>query len=382
MYRARTTDGTCKTAFDKTAISTTPNWTDNIYRFQDLPRYDENRIAYCYTVEETPTFNSEHPKENGDYYVSETDGSGLNFTNTLVGPQTSFTGTKRWMEGENGSEHENETEIVLELYRESETTKKTKITGKEIVWEGNSFTYSGLEKYDSKGYPYVYTAHETKINGKTPSAAGYQVYYDNSSAPWDGKSNNSGTVITNVRYETVSVTSTKTWTGDLTGKTHNNKNEIKLTLSRVSSKSGATEETVSNAAPSWNGNNYTFSSLPKYDNEGYEYTYIVKENVVNGYTTAYDAEDPLKITNTKNYSVKHQFDIDEQTKQDHPDKTLPQTILNRQPADQTDKPYGAAVTPSAFNTDPVTISDGIWEWVKWDEPQKTVGTADVVFTGT
>ena len=380
LYRAKTTNGTCATAGQKEAISTTPNWTDNIYRFENLPRYDENRFAYCYTVAETPTYTESNPDEKGDYYVSAVDGSGLNFTNTLVGPKTSFTGTKRWMEGDSGTAHENASEIVLELYQQSETVSKRKITGKTVTWDGNTFTYSDLDKYDAKGYPYVYTAHETTISGNTPANAGYQVYYDSSSDPWNGTTaNTSGTIITNVRYETISVSGTKTWAGD-NGKSHTNNSEVVLTLTRTGTKSGSEEETVIKT-PSWSGNTYTYSSLPKYDTEGYEYIYKVSETPVDGYTTTYDAETHLNITNTKNYNVKHEFVIDVDTQSQHPDLTLPTTITSRLPENQTGKPSGSTVTPSDFNTDPVTISSGTWVFDGWDAESKTVGTEDVTFTG-
>ena len=55
-----------------------------------------------------------------------------------------------------------------------------------------------------------------------------------------------------------------------------------LTLTRTSAKADSTEETV-NVVPVWDGANYTYADLPKYDGEGYAYTYDVNETQVEGY---------------------------------------------------------------------------------------------------
>ena len=89
---------------------------------------------------------------------------------------------------------------------------------------------------------------------------------------------------------------TKTWVDG--GKTHNNVEEITLTLTRTSSKEGSKPETVA-VKPTWDGNTYTFSGLDRYDAEGYEYTYKVTEIQVDGYEVpVYDTKNPNNITNT------------------------------------------------------------------------------------
>ena len=82
--------------------------------------------------------------------------------------------------------------------------------------------------------------------------------------------------------ETTSVTGTKTWIDG--GKTHNNTTEIKLVLTRTSAKAGSVEEKVE-VEPTWNENTYIFNNLPKYDAEGYLYTYKVSETQIKGYDT-------------------------------------------------------------------------------------------------
>ena len=81
-------------------------------------------------------------------------------------------------------------------------------------------------------------------------------------------------------YGTKELTGTKVW--DDGGLTHKNKDEITLTLYRQSAKNGAAEETYTSAV-TWNDDDYSYSGLPKYDDEGYEYTYWVTEAQVDGY---------------------------------------------------------------------------------------------------
>lgn len=81
------------------------------------------------------------------------------------------------------------------------------------------------------------------------------------------------------------------------GKEHDNASEITLTLTRISAKEGAEEETV-DATPTWDGDTYTFSDLDQYDEEGYEYTYSVSEAPIEGYTTV---QDGFNFTNRSDY---------------------------------------------------------------------------------
>ena len=104
--------------------------------------------------------------------------------------------------------------------------------------------------------------------------------------------------------ELIDFTVTKVWHDDLS--THDN-STLSLTLYRKLGTGAA--ETVT-ATPSWSGNTATYSSLPKTDNDGNEYTYYVTEAPVSGYiapvysgsddTAAYDGE---TITNTKAISI-------------------------------------------------------------------------------
>ena len=92
-----------------------------------------------------------------------------------------------------------------------------------------------------------------------------------------------------------SVSGTKTWIDG--EKSHDNAREITLTLTRTAN--GKSE--IVSATPEWNNNTYTFSKLPTYDAEGYEYTYSVTEAEVEGYESSIvkdEATGNYNITNT------------------------------------------------------------------------------------
>ncbi|MBR6030271.1 MAG: Cna B-type domain-containing protein, partial [Clostridia bacterium] len=151
---------------------------------------------------------------------------------------------------------------------------KTETVEATPTWNGNTYTYTGLDKYDDDGYEYTYTVTEVQING-----------YD---APMQDGFN-----FTNPIHdpEDVTISGTKTWIdGD---KEHYNADEIVLTLTRTAN--GKTE-TV-NVTPVWDGSTYTYSNLEKYDENGYEYVYTVTESPIVGYTTE---QDGYNFTNTLN----------------------------------------------------------------------------------
>ena len=112
-----------------------------------------------------------------------------------------------------------------------------------------------------------------------------------------------GATFTN-RYETLSVSGSKTWIdGD---KEHDNAEEVLLTLTRTSAKEGSAEETVADVTPVWDGANYTFADLPAYDESDAAYTYSVNEARAEGYGEPV-MESPeanvFNFTNRKQYTI-------------------------------------------------------------------------------
>ena len=255
-------------------VEVTPAWNGNIYTFSNLSKYDAEGYLYTYKVVEDAI----------DEYTTVQDGR--NFTNTMseINDKIEISGTKTWIDG--GKTHNNATEIVLTLTRTSTKTgsveEKVEAT---VVWNGNTYTFSNLAKYDTEGYLYEYKVSENAIYGYTTRVNGRNII----------------NIMSNID-DKIDVTGTKTWIDG--GKTHINSEEIALTLTRISAKSGSVEETVE-ATPTWNGNTYTFNGLSKYDTEGYLYTYEVSESKMDGYTTISNKNNFINIIS----SINNKFSI-------------------------------------------------------------------------
>ena len=135
---------------DSKEIGKSSDWA---YEFKNLPEYDENGVKYNYSLTE----------ENVAGYVTEI--SGYDVINTLTG-KTEVSGTKTWVDG--GKTHNNSKEITLVLTRKSEKVESVEET---IVvtptWDGNTYTFSDLDKYDAEGYLYIYKVTENKVNDYT-----------------------------------------------------------------------------------------------------------------------------------------------------------------------------------------------------------------------
>ena len=253
-------------------VEATVVWNGNTYTFSDLDKYDAEGYLYIYKVTEN--------KVND--YTTEQDGN--NFTNTMseINDKIEVSGTKTWVDG--GKLHDNAKEIILVLTRASAKSGSVEETVEATpTWNGNTYTFSNLSKYDAKGYVYTYKVSETEIKGYDTTTSG----------------NNFTNTMSNIS-ETINVTGTKTWVDG--GKTHTNAKEITLVLTRTSTKPGSVEETVV-AIPTWDGNTYTFNDLAKYDTEGYLYEYKVVENAIDGYTTVQDGRNFINTISDINEKI-------------------------------------------------------------------------------
>ena len=230
-------------------VDAVPGWNGNSYTYRGLDAYDDEGYAYSYSVSEAQVSGYDAPEQSGN-----------SFTNRIHDPEdVTLSGTKTWVDG--GRTHDNAAEIILTLRRTANGITATVNTAPD--WEGNTYTFSGLDRYDENGYPYTYSVTEMRVSG-----------YD---AP-----EQSGNHFTNriSDLKNVTVSGTKTWVDG--GRTHDNAQEIELTLTRISAKEGSEPETVA-AAPSWKDNTYVYSGLDAYDDEGYAYSYSVSETQVSGY---------------------------------------------------------------------------------------------------
>lgn len=257
----------------------TPTWTGDTYKFENLPKYDDARYEYRYTVAESVADTINTDPAQGDYYECVPDSTGRNFVNTLKGTKT-FSGTKTWLDG--GKTHNNAEDLSLVLMRNTEVnTNKTQWTGSseyplDFSWDGNTFTYTNLPKYDDDGNEYNYSVRENRVMGKAANAADYEIYYDGTY--WDFSSFNppsaayqvTGTNITNARKGSIVVS--KTWSDD------NNRDGVRPDSITVHLKNGDTEVgSATLSADSWS---HTFTGLSFYDRNLDPIEYTVTEDPI------------------------------------------------------------------------------------------------------
>ncbi|MCH4057577.1 MAG: Cna B-type domain-containing protein [Lactobacillaceae bacterium] len=239
---------------DYREITAKDNWH---YSFDNLPKYDENGDEYLYTVKEW--------KVPG--YITGVDGDD-NITNTLA---TSISGNKIWVDNDNAA-GKRPSSIKVDLYQNG-----VQIDSKKVSGEGNEWPYNfaNLPKYDADGKEYVYTVKEETVPVYTQTQNGLEI---------------TNTIEPEVtpEPETTAVSGTKTWIdNDDAGKTRPDSINVHLYQNGELFKS----QTVT-AANNWQ---YSFTDLPKYDENGAEYEYTIGEDAVPGYTSDREGDN---LTNT------------------------------------------------------------------------------------
>ncbi|MBQ8559623.1 MAG: Cna B-type domain-containing protein [Tyzzerella sp.] len=266
---------------------------DNPEDSATLPKYNADGDTIYYTVVEQPILDGTNYKI--DSVVGSNEGTDGNFyynaVNTYVQLVQDISGTKTWVgvTGENIPEA-----ITIKLYRQAGDGEKVEVTDVTPTWKNTdstiwTYTYTGLPIYenDDTTKPYTYSVEETGIDGTAVADTDY-------TATKDGDLNIINTLGGTV--DGVNLKGTKQWYGVTSG---NVPDSIQVQLMRSVS-GGALEAavdtdgksvgiTVSKSSQSeemsWN---YDFSgvTLPKYDANGNEYTYSVKEiSVTAGSTT-------------------------------------------------------------------------------------------------
>ncbi|AXU11027.1 Cna B-type domain-containing protein [Parvimonas micra] len=222
------------------------------HTFKNLPKYDENGKEITYTVKET--------KVEG--YESKIEGNakdGFVITNKNLA-KTEVPVEKKWI-----GKAVNEIEVkLLANGKEVQTAKLN---------EANSWKhiFKDLPVYDDNGKEIVYTVKEVAIEGYESKIEGNA---------------KDGFVITNKNLAKTEVPVEKKWIGKAV-----NEIEVKLLAN------GKEVQTAKlNEANSWK---HTFKDLPKYDDNGKEITYTVKEVAIEGYESKVEgnAKDGFIITN-------------------------------------------------------------------------------------
>ncbi|EDP24106.1 LPXTG-motif cell wall anchor domain protein [Parvimonas micra ATCC 33270] len=222
------------------------------HTFKDLPVYDDNGKEITYTVKET--------KVEG--YESKIEGNakdGFVITNKNLA-KTEVPVEKKWL-----GKAVNEIEVqLLANGKEVQTAKLN---------EANSWkhTFKDLPVYDDNGKEITYTVKEVNIEGYESKIEGNA---------------KDGFVITNKNLAKTQVPVEKKWLGKAV-----NEIEVKLLANGKEVQSAKLNE-----ANSWK---HTFKDLPKYDENGKEITYTVKEVAIEGYESKIEgnAKDGFVITN-------------------------------------------------------------------------------------
>ena len=310
------------TQVDAKEISEKDGWK---YSFTGLAKYDDNKQEIKYTVDESEV----------EKYTKQINGYDIVNTYTPDNPPTPETvdisGTKTWNDEGNKDKTRPE-KITIYLLANGKQVDAKEISEKD----GWKYSFTGLAKYDDNKQEIKYTVDESEVEKYTKQVNGYDIVNtytpDNPPTP-----------------ETIDISGTKTWNDA------NNKDGIRPKAIKVKLLANGKEKTsvITTEEQEWK---YSFTKLPKYDDDGKEIKYTVDEENVRGYTKKIDGYD---ITNTHTPTEKLDFSLR---------KFI--TEIN-----------SVAVNPSrAPQVDVTNLANGTSTTATYNHPKdaKTVNTGDVV----
>ena len=270
-----------------------------------------------------------------DFYVGEENGKiedDIDFETVLVKSQTvDINGTKTWNDEGNKDKTRPE-KITIYLLANGKQVDAKEISEKD----GWKYSFTELAKYDDNKQEIKYTIDESEVEKYTKQVNGYDIVNtykpDNPPTP-----------------ETIDISGVKTWNDA------NNKDGIRPKAIKVKLLANGKEKTsvITTEEQDWK---YSFTKLPKYDDDGKEIKYTVDEENVRGYTKKIDGYD---ITNTHTPTEKLDFSLR---------KFI--TEIN-----------SVAVNPSrAPQVDVTNLANGTSTTATYNHPKdaKTVNTGDVV----
>ncbi|RSB91432.1 Cna B-type domain-containing protein [Parvimonas micra] len=226
--------------------------------FTDLDKYDAQGNKIKYTVKEETVVEG----YDTEIIAGQVDGVlGYIIKNKHNVEKTEIPVEKKWI-GPASVE-----EVTVKLFADGVDTGKTLTLKKSENWKGK---FTNLDKYKN-GKEIVYTIKEAKVEGYESKIEGNA---------------KDGFVITNKNVEKTEVPVEKKWLGKAV-----NEIEVKLLANGKEVQSAKLNE-----ANSWK---HTFKDLPKYDDNGKEITYTVKEVAIEGYESKIEgnAKDGFVITN-------------------------------------------------------------------------------------
>ena len=290
------------------------------YSFTGLAKYDVNGNEIKYTVDESEV----------EKYTKQV--NGYDIINTYTPPETiDISGTKTWNDEGNKDKTRPE-KITIYLLANGKQVDAKEISEKD----GWKYSFTGLAKYDDNKQEIKYTVDESEVEKYTKQINGYDIVNtytpDNPPTP-----------------ETIDISGVKTWNDA------NNKDGIRPKAIKVKLLANGKEKTsvITTEEQDWK---YSFTKLPKYDDDGKEIKYTVDEENVRGYTKKIDGYD---ITNTHTPTEKLDFSLR---------KFI--TEIN-----------SVAVNPSrAPQVDVTNLANGTSTTATYNHPKdaKTVNTGDVV----
>ena len=226
--------------------------------FTDLDKYNAQGNEIKYTIKEETVVEG----YDTEIIAGQVDGAlGYIIKNKHNVEKTEIPVEKKWI-GPASVE-----QVTVKLFADGVDTGKTLTLKKSENWKGK---FTNLDKYKN-GKEIVYTIKEAKVEGYESKVEGNA---------------KDGFVITNKNVEKTEIPVEKKWLGKALKEV-----EVKLLAN------GKEVQTVKlNEANSWK---HTFKNLPKYDENGKEITYTVKEVAIEGYESKIEgnAKDGFVITN-------------------------------------------------------------------------------------
>ncbi|KYG29573.1 Cna B-type domain-containing protein [Alkalihalobacillus trypoxylicola] len=229
---------------DTQEVTVDTDWT---YQFENLAQYDEQGVAYLYSVEEAPVAGYEATI------------NGYDITNLRVGT-TRVDGSKTWKDDREADRPES---IMINLLQNGVVIDTQEVTA-ERDW---SYQFENLNQYDEQGILYDYRISEHGVPGYRSEVEGYD--------------------LTNTRSEQTAVPVTKGWLDDESAERPES-----ITVYLLQNGDRFDQGELSEAG-NWQ---YTFDELEAYDEEGQAYTYSIEEEPVEGYETTINGYD---ITNLR-----------------------------------------------------------------------------------
>ena len=283
------------------------------HTFIDLPKYNRLGNEIEYTVEE-------QEKTEGDlkFYTSkvskvtnvenEQNKKQATITNTFIRPEdtTQIIVNKIWNDNETQNQRRPESIIIVVKNGDQEVATK-EITKDDMLEETTnqwSTIIDKLQKYDDNGEEIQYTVEERE------KTIGDLKFYEPEEAVVTVEDNQATIRNTFIKPEdTTTVTVNKVWNDS------NNVNQKRPESIKIQVKNGESivKEQVINVEDANNGdvNNwtYTFTDLPKYDNNGQEFVYTVSEVEVNTDDLKFYTNDGITGDMTTGYTITNTFTV-------------------------------------------------------------------------